>query len=370
MSDNVIDFNKSKQKLINKMYPNVSPILPVSKMPNFTKSNEALICFKNIFYEYQDLLLSDNSKKQIDLDEILFHFNRFFEVAYNELSSTIDLKKSPKFKEAFDYAVLSGGKRLRPFLMFITYNFCKGIDFLVLVPFMIAIELIHTFSLVHDDLPCMDNDVLRRGKETVWKKYGEDIAVLVGDALLLEATTILTETVFEFAYTDFKSYATTSALLIQKLAGIDGMIGGQVLDVMNTNNEYLSTDDIMYMYNKKTTALLTASIVVGANMSAKYSYNIEHIDRLCNCIGEAYQIKDDLLEVEGTEEKIGKSINSDKDNGKVTYVDRVGVKFARDRVKSLYNDSIAIIDMITDSDNKKESLVFKNVLNYLIMREK
>ena len=370
MANNVIDFNKSKEKLINKMYPNVSPIIPVSKMPNFVKTNEALLNFKKVFNDYQDSLTSDNAKSKMDLDEVLFHFNRFFEVAYNEFSSTIEMNKTPKFKEAFDYAVLSGGKRLRPFLMFVSYNFCKGVDFLVLVPFMLAMELIHTFSLVHDDLPCMDNDTLRRGKETVWKKYGEDMAVLVGDALLMEATTILTEIIFEFAYTDFKSYATTSALLIQKLAGLDGMIGGQVFDVMNTTNSNLSVDDIVFMYNKKTTALLTASIVVGANMSAKYSYNIEHIDRLCNYIGEAYQIKDDLLEVEGTEDIIGKSTNSDKDNGKVTYVSKVGVSLAKKRVESLYNDSIAIVDMITDSDNKKESIVFKNVLNYLIMREK
>ena len=370
MSNNVIDFTKSKQKLISKMYPNVSPIIPISKMPNFIKTNKALISFKNLFYDYQDSLSDDNFEKKISLNEVLFHFNRFFEVAFNELSSTIEIKRSPRFKEAFDYAVLSGGKRLRPFLMFVTYNFCKGVDYLALVPYMLAIELIHTFSLVHDDLPCMDNDALRRGKETVWKKYGEDVAVLVGDALLLVATTVLTETIFEFAYTDYKSYATTSALLIQKLAGIDGMIGGQVFDVMNTNNNNLSIDDIIYMYNKKTTALLTASIVVGANMSAKYSYNIEHIDRLCTYIGEAYQIKDDLLEVEGTEEKIGKSIYSDKNNGKITYVDKVGVKLAKERVENLYNKSIAIIDQITDSDNKKESIVFKKVLSYLIMRDK
>ena len=370
MGNNVIDFNESKQKLINKMYPNVSPIIPTSKMPNFTKTNEALLNFKKIFYNYQDALTLNDIKKQIDLDEVLFHFNRFFEVAYLEFSSTVEMKKNPIFKEAFDYAVLCGGKRLRPFLMFVTYNLCKGSDFLVLVPFMLAIELIHTFSLVHDDLPCMDNDTLRRGKETVWKKYGEDIAVLVGDALLVEATIILTETIFEFAYTDFKSYTTTSALLIQKLAGLDGMIGGQVFDVMNTNNKNLNIDDILFMYNKKTTALLTASIVVGANMSAKYSYNIEHIDKLCNYIGEAYQIKDDLLEIEGTEEIIGKATDSDKNNGKITYVDKVGVEFAKKRVNSLYNDSIAIVDMITGNDNKKESLVFKEVLNYLIMREK
>lgn len=370
MPNNVIDFNKSKQKLINKMYPNVSPIIPTSKMPSFVKTNEALISFKKIFNEYQNSFFCEDAKIKISLDEVLFHFNRFFEVAYNEYSSIVDLSKTPLFKEAIDYSVLSGGKRLRPFLMFVAYNFCKGTDPLVLVPFMIALELIHTFSLVHDDLPCMDNDELRRGKPTVWKKYGEDIAVLAGDALLMEASTILIETVFEFAYSDFISYVTTSVLLIQKLAGLDGMIGGQVYDVMNTNNKALSADDIAFMYNKKTTALLTASIVVGANMSAKYSYNIEHIDRLCNYIGEAYQIKDDLLEIESTEEKIGKSINSDKNNGKVTYVDKVGVELARKRVDDLYNNSIAIVDMITDNDNKKESRAFKEVLKYLIVREK
>ena len=370
MSAKVIDFNKSKQKLMDKMYPNVKPIISNGNIPNFTKTAKALDEFKKIFHEYQEELYGGQNSNKIKLEEVFIYFNRFFDEAYREFISTYDLKRISKLKDAMDYAMLDGGKRIRPFIMFITYNFFKGEDCLFLTPFMISIEMIHSFSLIHDDLPAIDNDTLRRGKETVWKKHGEDIAILTGDALLMEASTILLETIFEYVYSEYGTYVTTSALILLKLAGIEGMIGGEVFDVINTNNKKLTIDDIEFMYNKKTTALITASIVIGANMSTKYTKGIPFIEQLGYFIGESYQIKDDLLEVEGTVEKIGKSTESDKKNGKVTYVDLVGKDIAKQRLEEMHAASMKIVDMLTDDNNKKESLVLKELINFLLLREK
>ncbi|MBR3288944.1 MAG: polyprenyl synthetase family protein [Lachnospiraceae bacterium] len=369
MNNKVIDFKKSKERLMNKKFPNVSPIIPEGKQPFYLESNKALDKFQTILCDYQEYLLDRENKKEIKLEEVLVYFNRYFDAIYKELTG-FDDSKVPKFKEAMDYAMLSNGKRLRPFLMLLTYNFCEGEDFLLISPLMVAMELIHTFSLVHDDLPCMDNDELRRGKPTVWKKYGEDIAVLVGDALYMEATSILMDMVLEFLYTEIGSYVATSAAIIIKLAGLDGMITGQVFDVMNTTNDKLTIDDICYMYDKKTTALLTASMIVGANMSSLYNGKAELIERLGICLGESYQIKDDLLEIEQTTEKIGKSVDSDKKNNKVTYVGKVGIEESKHRLEQLFKASMGIIDSMTTEKNKKESLVFKELIKYLMSREK
>ena len=369
MNSKVIDFQKSKEKLMNKKFPNISPIIPEGKQPYYLESNKALDKFQTILFDYQEYLLDKENNKEIKLEEVLVYYNRFFDAIYKELTK-FDDQKIPKFKEAMDYAMLSNGKRLRPFLMLVTYNFCEGEDFLLIAPMMVAIELIHTFSLVHDDLPCMDNDELRRGKPTVWKKYGEDIAVLVGDALYMEATSLLMDMVLEFLYTEIGSYVATSVAIMLKLAGLDGMITGQVFDVMNTTNNKLTVEDLSFMYDKKTTALLTASMIVGANMSSLYNGKANYIENRGVCLGESYQIKDDLLEIEQTTEKIGKSVDSDKNNNKITYVSKVGVKAAKNRLDNLFATSLDIIDKMTTEKNKKESLVFKELIKYLMSREK
>lgn len=369
MDDKVIDFKKSKEQLMSKRFPNVSPIVLDGRQHAYLESNKALDKFQTILCDYQEYLLYRDSHKEIKLEEVMEYFNRYFDAIYKELTK-FDDSKIPKFKEALDYAMLSNGKRLRPFLMLVTYNFCEGEDFLLIAPLMVAMELIHTFSLVHDDLPCMDNDELRRGKPTVWKKYGEDIAVLVGDALYMEATNILMDMVLDFLYTEFGSYVATSAAIMLKLAGLDGMIAGQVFDVMNTNNKDLSIEDIGFMYNKKTTALLTASMIIGANMSSLYNNKAPLLEQLGMCLGESYQIKDDLLEIEQTTERIGKSTDSDKKNNKITYVEKVGIKKSKERLDNLFASSLAIIDEMTNANNEKEALVFKELIKYLMSREK
>ena len=343
MDNKIIDFDKSKEKLLNKKFPDIVKIPTDDDKFYFFECNKTIDEFKNIFLKYEDYLFDKKNNKEVKLDEVLVHFNRFFDAVYKSLSR-FDDKRIKNFKEAMDYAMLSNGKRVRPFIMFLTYSFCKGDDYLLLAPFMVAIELIHTFSLIHDDLPCMDNDELRRGKPTVWKKYGEDIAVLVGDSLYMLAERILSDVVIEYMYTELASSIIMSSNLLTRFSGIDGMIGGQVYDVMNTGNTKLTIDDINFMYEKKTTALIEASILIGANLApVSYSINTSLFEQLGLYIGEAYQIKDDLLEKESTTEKIGKSVNSDRDNNKITYVDKVGIEAAKHRLDLLYNESLKTI---------------------------
>lgn len=369
MQGNIIDFSKSKEKLLSKKFPNISKETEGIKKSVFLRSNMAFDSFQTIFFNYQEYLSDPENNKEVKLEEVFVYFNRYFDELYKELIR-FDDEKVPKFKEALDYAMLGSGKRLRPFLMFVAYNFLKGEECIVLSPFMVAIELIHTFSLIHDDLPCMDNDELRRGKPTVWKKYGEDIAVLVGDALMMHAGTLLLETILELGYTNYASLAITSGLVLMRLAGLDGMITGQVFDVMNTTNRNLTLEDLSYMYDKKTTALLTAAITIGANMSGRIDDKLENIENLSMCIGEAYQIKDDLLEVESTTEKIGKSVDSDKNNNKVTFIKKVGVEEAKRRLTELTDAALTLVDNMTTRVNEKEALVFKALIAFLISREK
>lgn len=368
MSNKVIDFKKSKEKLLNKRFPNVSSMPNSGKGETYSESRKAFENFQNVYLAYKEYL-SNNTTKKITLEEVLVHFNRFFDELYKEFV-VFDDKKTASFKEILDYAMLSSGKRLRPFLMFITYSFFEGQNYFVLSPFMVAMELIHTFSLIHDDLPCMDNDELRRGKPTVWKKYGEDMAVLAGDALYMQAMSILVETIFEFAYSEIGSAVVTSVNVMTKLSGLDGMILGQVFDVMNTGNTKLKLEDIAYMYDKKTSALLVASLIVGTSLSIKHSDSFMNMERLGLFIGEAYQIIDDLLEIERDEQTIGKSVDSDTKNGKVTYVSLIGVSKAKERLTYLEEGCNSIIDSLTNDNNRKESLMYKEVIKYLFRREK
>lgn len=369
MNNKVIDFQKSKEKLMNKRFPNVSSMPNTGKGDAYNESRKAFENFQSIFFAYKEYLANKSKGKEVTLEEVLVHFNRYFDEIYKEFM-IFDYRKTPKFKEILDYAMLSSGKRIRPFLMFATYSFLEGNNYFILSPFMVAMESIHTFSLIHDDLPCMDNDELRRGKPTVWKKYGEDMAVLAGDALYMHAMSIIVETIFEFAYSEIGSAIVTSANVIAKLAGLDGMILGQVFDVMNTGNTKLQLEDITYMYDKKTSALIVASLLVGASLSLKHSNSLMDMERLGLFVGEAYQIIDDLLEIESDQETIGKSTDSDEKNGKVTYVSLIGVNAAKERIHFLEKECNSIIDKLTNDNNLKESLVFKEVIKYLFKREK
>lgn len=226
--------------------------------------------------------------------------------------------------EAMNYSVRAGGKRLRPILMWETYRLFGGSG-REIEPFMAAIEMIHTSSLIHDDLPCMDNDELRRGKPTTWVKYGYDMAVLAGDALLIYAVETASKAL-SVETPDSARIARAIGLLAEK-TGIYGMIGGQVVDVELTGQP-IPGEKLDFIYRLKTGALLEASMMIGALLGGADEEQLNIVEQIAAEIGLAFQIQDDILDVTSTAGKLGKPVLSDEKNHKTTYVTLEGVEAA------------------------------------------
>lgn len=237
--------------------------------------------------------------------------------------------------EAMNYSLLAGGKRLRPVLMLETFRLFHGQEKALLEPFLAAIEMIHTYSLVHDDLPAMDNDDYRRGRKTTHVVYGEAMAILAGDGLLNFA--------FETAHKAFDKIGDSSnklasyervAKALQVLsakAGIFGMIGGQVID-MEEYEGLVSRERLDLMYLLKTSALIEASMMIGAILAGASINDIKQIEIIAGDVGLAFQIKDDILDVTSTAEILGKPIHSDEKNEKTTYVTLMNLESANNEV--------------------------------------
>ena len=240
-----------------------------------------------------------------------------------------DLQNQNVIGEAMEYSLMAGGKRLRPMLMQEVYKMYGGEGSLV-EPFMAALEMIHTYSLVHDDLPAMDNDDYRRGKKTTHVVYGEDMGILAGDALLNYA--------FETAATAFDTYPDDlekvgkAIALLAKKAGVYGMIGGQVVDVKETGKE-IDEDTLTFIYRLKTGALIEAAMMVGAVLAGEDDDEVLRMKDIASDIGMAFQIRDDILDVTSTRETLGKPILSDEKNQKMTYVTIHGLECAKEDVK-------------------------------------
>lgn len=263
--------------------------------------------------------------------------------------------------EAMNYSFLAGGKRLRPMLMRETYRLFGG-ETKVIEPFMAAMEMIHTYSLVHDDLPAMDNDEYRRGKETTWKVYGEAMGILAGDALLTYA--------FETAAKSFDMEPQNPGLgkatqILAGKAGIFGMVGGQVVDVESENDTSMTKEKLDFIYRLKTSALMESSMLIGAVLAGADEEEQNVIGEIAEKIGLAFQIQDDILDVTSTMEVLGKPIGSDEKNHKITYVTYEGLEKAKEDVKRLSEDAIAQLEGLSV---KNEFLT--ELLRYLISREK
>lgn len=241
--------------------------------------------------------------------------------------------------EAMEYSLMAGGKRLRPMLMQETYRLFGG-DSRVAEPFMAAIEMIHTYSLVHDDLPAMDNDAYRRGRKTTHIVYGEDMGILAGDALLNYA--------FETAASAFESFPDQTAALgkalavLAKKAGIYGMIGGQVVDVKETGHT-VDKDTLQFIYHLKTGALIEASMTIGAILAGACEQDVQKIERIASDIGFAFQVQDDILDVISTDEELGKPVHSDEKNKKTTYVTLEGLENASRTVEKTSREAISLL---------------------------
>lgn len=259
------------------------------------------------------------------------------------LDKYLEVKDNPQriIYEAMRYSVFAGGKRLRPVLML---NFCEmcGGDIYEVMPFACAMEMIHTYSLIHDDLPAMDNDNLRRGMPTNHIKYGEATAILAGDALLNRAFEIVT------AYDgDNVKGAMRAANMLALSSGTDGMIGGQIVD-MESEGKDITLDTLRYLHLNKTGAIIRSACTIGALMGGSSESEIEAADEFAKNLGVAFQIQDDILDVTGDEAELGKPIGSDEQEGKNTYVKLVGLEKSIELSQKYSKDAIKALDIFGD----------------------
>lgn len=263
---------------------------------------------------------------------------------------------------AMNYSMLAGGKRLRPMLMQETYRMFGGSG-MEIEPFMAAIEMIHTYSLVHDDLPAMDNDEYRRGRKTTHAVYGEAMAILAGDALLNYAF----ETAIKaFAMTEHTDRVVSALTVLAKKAGIHGMIGGQTADIeAEAGQERVTVDTLLYIHEHKTAALMQAAMMTGAILAGAGQQEVARIEKAAYNIGIAFQIQDDILDVTGTQEVLGKPIGSDEKNQKLTYVSLKGLAQAKAEDEALSKEAIALLASFSSRNEYLEELV-----KQLITREK
>ena len=263
--------------------------------------------------------------------------------------------------EAMHYSMTAGGKRVRPLLMLETYQMFGGSEASLIEPFMAAIEMIHTYSLVHDDLPAMDNDEYRRGRKTTHVVYGEDMGILAGDALLNYAF----ETALKAEPSEEKLQAFVTALKIfAKKPGIYGMIGGQVIDVKSVNQP-LTKEKLEVIHQLKTSALIECSLMIGAVMAGASKEQAAQIEEAANKVGLAFQIQDDVLDVTSSTEVLGKPVHSDEKNNKTTYVTLVGIEKAKEDVERYSKEAIELIHKTGFTNEFLETFILK-----LINREK
>ena len=281
-----------------------------------------------------------------------------------------EIGKQKSVLEAMNYSVLAGGKRLRPMLMQEIYNFFinnsrakegESCNEEALHRFMSALEFIHTYSLVHDDLPAMDNDVLRRGLPTTHVKYGYAIAILAGDGLLNYAYEVASG-----AFNDKNNWESVAYALkiLSSKPGIYGMLGGQVIDVENTGKQ-LDIDILQYIHKLKTSALIETSMMIGAILAGASKECVDIVEQVASDIGMAFQIQDDILDVTSTDEELGKPVNSDEKNNKITYVSLLGIEKAKDEVKKYTDRAITSLRQL---DGNNEFLF--ELIEQLISRKK
>lgn len=268
--------------------------------------------------------------------------------------------------EAMNYSVMAGGKRLRPMLMEESFHLFGG-EGTVVEPFMAAMECIHTYSLVHDDLPAMDNDEYRRGKKTTHAVYGEAMGILAGDALLNYAYELMAGAMVTPGNDTLEESKRKMRAFyeIARAAGVSGMVAGQVVDVESEelSADTMTRDKIDYIYEKKTAALIEASLRAGAILAGAKEEEIDAIGRAGKLLGIAFQIQDDVLDVTGTLEELGKPIGSDEKNHKVTYVTLHGIEKAREDVARFSYEAVQILDSLSPKNT-----FLKDLFVYLIHR--
>lgn len=276
------------------------------------------------------------------------------------LDQSIAIAKPAKIYEAMRYSLLAGGKRLRPILCLATCDLMGGTVEMAM-PTASALEMIHTMSLIHDDLPAMDNDDFRRGKPTNHKVYGEDIAILAGDGLLAYA--------FEYVVTQTQNVAPENILQVVaclgRTVGAAGLVGGQVLDLESEGKSDITAETLSFIHTHKTGALLEASVVSGAILANAKQADITKLSRYAQNIGLAFQIIDDILDITATKEQLGKTAGKDLEAQKATYPSLWGLEKSQAKAQELIDNAIA---QLANYGTKAEPL--RAIANYIITRDR
>lgn len=255
--------------------------------------------------------------------------------------------------KAMEYSLAAGGKRVRPILSVAVNDMLEG-DRSLVMPYATAIELIHTYSLIHDDLPCMDNDDFRRGRPTNHKVFGESMAVLAGDGLLNLAYEIMLNDIVKGNNQLQKAEA---ARLIADAAGISGMVRGQAMD-MEAENRDISYEQLCVMHKKKTGALIKAAVLAPAVLLGAKEEILAKLEVYSDNIGLAFQIKDDILDYEGSMDVVGKPVGSDKKNNKATFVSKLGIEKARELLMSSVREAVESLKTIDNNEFLADMAVF------------
>ena len=285
-------------------------------------------------------------------DELAKRTEEVQEIIYRYLPEENGYQKT--LLEAMNYSMMAGGKRLRPILMQETYRLFGGTSSVV-EPFMAAMEMIHTHSLIHDDLPAMDNDEYRRGRKTTHIVYGEAMAILAGDGLLNLA--------YETASRGFEIEPGNPAVgkavaVLAKKTGITGMIGGQSVDVQQSGNP-LDRGMLDFIYRLKTSALIEGSMMIGAILAGASEEETAQIEQVASDVGLAFQIQDDILDVTSSSQVLGKPVNSDEKNHKVTYVTLFGVEKASEQVLQFSEQAQSILENLSNKNKFLTALIME-----------
>ncbi len=255
-------------------------------------------------------------------------------------------------REAMRYSLLAGGKRLRPILVLTTYEIFGKNDKEEIMPVAVAQEYIHTFTLIHDDLPALDNDDLRRGKPTNHKVYGEAMAILAGDALFIESFNLLLKSTLP------PDKLVSIMEIISREIGINGVIGGQVMDIESEKKRQCNPEIVHYIHERKTASFIRACIEIGAIAAGCDNKTFERLSRAGGLMGLAFQITDDILDETSTPEELGKTPGKDRTSGKCTWVKVYGLEKAQEEARKLIDEAVSILDSIKNSDILKEIAQF------------
>ena len=262
----------------------------------------------------------------------------------NELQKYI--KKEPCLEqvlhESMEYSLMAGGKRLRPILVLATYSLLNSTAYEKCFPYAVAIEMVHNFSLIHDDLPGIDNDDFRQPKLTNHKKFNEATAILAGDALLNNAYIVISEDIKK-GIENLEELQAKLQIFNEFSLAIDKMIAGEYVDT-EFEGKKISIEDLEYIHENKTGALLTLSVRMGAILAGAKAEDLENLTKYSQKIGLAFQVKDDILSEEGNERELGKPVGNDKEKGKCTYVSKYGLGGAKDILNDLIQEAIKCLE--------------------------